>query len=59
MSPISLTWTLMTSIVSHFNIRMFYPSTCPTKFISVIGFVFLWRVKVQTKESVGRMHFGL
>lgn len=59
MNPISLIWKTMSSVASHFNTKVFYPSIFPIRFICIIGVVALCRVKVQTKGSVGRMHFGL
>lgn len=59
MNPISWIWKMMNSIASYFNTKVFYLSIFPTRFISLISIISLWRVKVQTKGNVGRIHSGI
>ena len=46
-------------IASYFNTKVLYLSIFPTRFISLISIISLWRVKVQTKGNVGRIHSGI
>lgn len=52
MNLISWIWKMMKSIASYFNTNVFYLPICPTMFISLIGIISLWSLKVQLKEML-------